>query len=196
MMITIEDIRAIRQIAGNIQEDRVNIYIREAELLDLEPVIGAELYEKLSNVGQIMVNVGGTEYELMDETGVNGILVCDENELPLNEYKLLNGGYYEDDNGVKHRFEGIRKALAYFAFARFVRNHQAQVTPFGVVTKIGDDSQALDSRGVASISNDAYKIASSYIDDAMRFWAIVTDCRKKSITGANTHRKKFIAVGD
>ena len=46
MIIDINDIRAVRQIAGNVDEERVNIYIREAELLDLEPVIGADLYEK------------------------------------------------------------------------------------------------------------------------------------------------------
>ena len=87
MIITIDDIRKIRQIAGNINADRVNIYIREAELLDIEPVIGAELYEKLTNIGEIVLDDENTQ--LLDETGDNAIIVADENDLPLNEYKLL-----------------------------------------------------------------------------------------------------------
>ena len=49
MLITVDDIRKIRHIAKNIDPERVNIYIREAEMLDLMPRIGAEFYQKLSN---------------------------------------------------------------------------------------------------------------------------------------------------
>ena len=67
MIIDINDIRAVRQIAGNVDEERVNIYIREAELLDLEPVIGADLYEKLTNIGTIVLDDAQTQ--LQDEDG-------------------------------------------------------------------------------------------------------------------------------
>lgn len=195
MMITIDDIRAIRQIAGNVNEERVNIYIREAELLDIEPVIGADLYEKLTNIGEIVLPDGETE--ILDETGDNSIIVADENELPLNEYKLLNGGYYEDGSGVKHRFEGIKKALAYFAYARFVRNHGTQVTPFGVVNKLGDESQNADARSIAAVSADARKIGENWLNESMKFWRIVEDCRcSRSITGARQHRRRFVPIGD
>lgn len=195
MMITINDIRAIRQVAANVSEDRVNIYIREAELLDIEPVIGAQLYETLTNVGNIALDEVGTQ--LLDETGQNYITIRDENELPLNEYKLLNGGYYEDEDGVRHRFEGIRKALAYFAYARFVRNHGTQVTPFGVVNKLGDESQNADSRSIAAVSADARRIGEMWLDESMKFWHIVEDCRcKNSVSGARTHRRRFLPIGD
>lgn len=191
-MITIDDIRQVRQIAANIKDERVEIYIREAELLDIEPVIGAELYEQLTNVGEIVLDEDNTA--LLDETGDNAIVVADENELPLNEYKLLNGGYYQDCNGVKHRFVGIKTALAYFAYARFVRNHSTAVTPFGVVNKLGDESSNADSRTIAAVSADARRIGESYLADAMKFWRIVEDCRCK--TGIRTHRRRFVPIGD
>ena len=192
MMITVEDIRKIRQIAGNIKEDRVNIYIHEAELLDIAPVIGAELYEKLRNIGEITLDDAGTR--LLDETGENAIIVADKNELPLNEYKLLNGGYYEDNNGVKCRFEGVKTALAYFAYARFIRNHPVAVTPFGVVSKLGDESSNADARTVAAVSADARRIGEMYLTEAMRFWGIVESCRSNK--GVQTHRRRFIPIGD
>lgn len=191
-MITIDDIRQVRQIAANIKDERVEIYIREAELLDIEPVIGAELYEQLTNVGEIVLDEDNTA--LLDETGDNAIVVADENELPLNEYKLLNGGYYQDCAGVKHRFVGIKTALAYFAYARFVRNHSTAVTPFGVVNKLGDESSNADSRTIAAVSADARRIGESYLADAMKFWRIVEDCRCK--TGIRTHRRRFVPIGD
>ena len=192
MIITIDDIRKIRQIAGNINADRVNIYIREAELLDIEPVIGAELYEKLTNIGEIVLDDENTQ--LLDETGDNAIIVADENDLPLNEYKLLCGGYYEDCGGVKHRFEGIKTALAYFAYARFVRNHSTAVTPFGVVNKLGDESSNADSRQIAAVSADARRIGENYLTEAMKFWSIVESCRCRK--NVRTHRRRFVPVGD
>lgn len=193
MIITIEDIRKIRQIAGNIKEDRVDIYIREAELLDIVPVIGAELYERVRCIGTITLDDAGTQ--LLDETGDNAIITADENELPLNEYKLLNGGYYEDCHGVKCRFEGVKAAEAYFAYARFVRNHPVAVTPFGVVNKLGDESSQADSRTVAAVSADARRIGEMYLTEAMRFWSIVEQCRCRKGT-ARTHRRRFVPIGD
>ena len=37
MIITVEDIRKVRDIARNIDEERVNVFIREAEVLDIIP---------------------------------------------------------------------------------------------------------------------------------------------------------------
>jgi len=194
MIISIEDIRAIRQIAANINEDRVNIYINEAELLDLQPVIGADLYEKLRNIGTIVLDEEQTK--LLDENGEHEIILQYEEDLPINEYKLLNGGYYTDNCGVRHRFEGIKKALAYFAYARFVRNHSTHVTPFGVVQKLGDDSNPADARNIAAISADARKIGEDYLAHAMKFWHCVESARAHAAAAERPRKKKFIAIGD
>lgn len=168
MIITVNDIRAYRQIAKNIDDARVEIYIREAQSLDVLPAFGAEVFDRLTA-------------EEPDPA------------LTEDEQLLLSGGTYEED-GVLRRFEGLKAALAYLAYARFVRNHQLNVTPFGVVYKDGDESSTTDIRAVAAASKDAERIGQAYLAGAVAFW--------KSRTGSGCcsrprgGRRRFIAIGD
>ena len=83
MLIDVEYIRRFRPIARNIADDRVGVYIREAERLDVMPVIGAELYERFSQLGRIVVDEQGRE--LLDEQGVR-IRALYEGDLPTEEF--------------------------------------------------------------------------------------------------------------
>lgn len=191
MLITIDDIRKIRQIAKNIDPERVNIYIREAELLDLLPRIGAEFYQKLSNIGPIVLEKCRTKLQTED-----GEDIATENEydLPVNEWKFLNGGYYWTKDGEKRRFEGVRAALCYYAYARFIRSHSLQTTPYGVVNKTGDDSSNVDIKTVAAMSEEARKIAEEYLSQSLMFWNEVK--KKDDIeTGKARPRRKFVPIG-
>lgn len=167
MIITVNDIRTYRQVARNIDDSRVEIYIREAESLDILPAIGAEEYDRLSA-------------ETPDPA------------LSDDEQLLLSGGTYEDEAGVKRRFEGLKAALAYFAYARFVRNHQLNVTPFGVVYKDGDESTQTDTRAIAAASKDAERIGQEYLAGAVAFW------KSRSGSGCNgrpaPRRHRFVPI--
>ena len=191
MLITVDDIRKIRQIARNIDPERVNIYIREAELLDLLPRIGAEFYQRLNDIGPIVLEKCRTALQTED-----GEMIATENEydLPVNEWKFLNGGYYRTCDGEKRHFEGVRTALCYYAYARFIRNHSLQTTPFGVVTKDGDESSSVDRHTVAAMSAEARKIADEYLSQCLMFW---DEVRKKGdiSTGKAKRRRKFVPIG-
>lgn len=191
MLITVDDIRKIRQIAKNIDTERVNIYIREAEMLDLMPLIGAEFYQKLSNLGPIVLEKCRKTLQTED-----GEIIATENEydLPINEWKFLNGGYYLTCDGEKRHCEGIRTALCYYAYARFIRSHSLQTTPFGVVTKTGDESSSVDMHTVAAMSSEARKIADEYLSQCLMFW---DEVKKKGdiSTGKAKRRRKFIPIG-
>lgn len=191
MIIDVEYIRKYRPIARNIADDRVEIYINEAERLDILPAIGAELYQRYTQLGIITVDRTGTRLE--DEAGT-GITSLEEGDLPTEEFKFLNGGYYTDENGCKQHFEGLKTAIAYLAYGRFVRNHSTNVTPYGVVTKIGEDSTPADARSIASVSADATRIGQEYLADALRYWKCVganaDGCCKKEPAA----RKKFICI--
>lgn len=191
MLITVDDIRKIRQIAKNIDQERVNIYIREAEMLDLMPRIGAEFYQKLSNLGPIVLEKCRKTLQTED-----GEIIATENEydLPINEWKFLNGGYYLTCDGEKRHCEGIRTALCYYAYARFIRSHSLQTTPFGVVTKTGDESSSVDMHTVAAMSSEARKIADEYLSQCLMFW---DEVKKKGdiSTGKAKRRRKFIPIG-
>ncbi|MDE6500140.1 MAG: hypothetical protein K2K83_05490 [Rikenella sp.] len=190
MIIDAEYIRRYRPLARNIADERVAIYIDEAEKLDLLPAIGAELYQRFASLGQIAVDDCGAP--LSDEEGTP-IYALREGDLPTAEHKLLNGGYYTDGSGCKHQFEGLRTALAYLAYGRFVRNHAASVTPYGVVTKLGEDSTPADARTVASVASDATRIGQEHLAAALRYWqstgADGEECRK-----APAARRKIVCI--
>lgn len=164
MIITVNDIRAVRPMAQNLDDNRVEMYIREAEILDVVPAITAEVYEVL-------------------DAGEN---------LTAEEQMMLNGGYYDAGCG-KRMFEGIKVATAYLAYARFLRNNQVNVTPYGVVAKIGEESSSTEYGLVASRAAEAENIGRALLADAMRYWSSVTDacaCGKAQRT-----KRKFVAIG-
>jgi len=142
MLITVNDIRAYRAIATNIDDARVNTFIAEAEQLDILPAVGAAEYARLA-AGQ---------------------------GLSPDETALLNGGYYVNYAGVEEHQNGVKAALSYLAYARFIRCHGVNITPFGVVVKSADDSQPASQQVVSAAAKDAEQIGREYLAQAVRFW--------------------------
>lgn len=200
MLIDITDIQKIRSVASNIDLEKVNNYIREAERLDLIPVITYDLYKRLERGDEAVIEVE------VDKYGI-AVLLADEDDTLITveatktsaEELMLDGGEYYDRCGNVKYIEGVKVALAYFAYARMVRNHQVAVTPFGVVSKMGDDSNPTDARMLASVAADAVNIATAMLRRCAEFWLQVEECRglhimRKSLAGNG--KKKFIAIGD
>lgn len=195
MLITIDDIRAVRPVAGNINPDRVNIYIREAEMLDLAPAIGPSLYATLSLAGDIPC-----ADDLAPVMDARGNLVRErtpESQLTPEARTLLEGGLWTDGDGCRRSTQGIRVALAYYAYARLVRNHSVSVTSYGVVTKMGDESNPATDRTIAEVAADARKIGDQVLTEALAYWSSVTACACKDCKPqSDGKRRKFIAIGD
>lgn len=183
MIISPNYIRRFRQIAHNIDRARIDVYIAEATELDIVPRIGAELAQKYDALGDYVID------DLPEVTGDES----DLHGLTPEEYTLLVGGYYDGGCGVEHT-RGVRDALAYYAYARFVRNHPVQVTPLGVVTKTGDNSEPVQQQTIAAVASDARKIGDAIMGGAIEYWKTVTvgSCCKNG----GGWRRKFVAVGD
>lgn len=164
MIITMEDIQRVRPLANNLCEAKVEIYIREAEHLDVLPILGAALYARLDQ------GEGLTEQEMT----------------------LLEGGEYNADCGGVRHIQGVKVALAYFAYARLVRNNQVNVTPYGVVTKVGDESNPTEYRTVAAVCADAQNIGEALLAEAMRYWREVDGV---CACGTQRAKRKFVAIG-
>lgn len=192
MIINITTIQKYRPMAANIKPEAINVYIRESEQLDILPAIGAELYRRYSQLGEVDVDV---DVQLQDEKG-NRIYILEEGELPTEEYKLLNGGFYTDCTGQVRRFEGLKAAHAYLAYARFVRNHSTQVTPFGVVQKMGDDSNAASDRNIAAVCKDAERIGTAHLQEAVSYWKDWHIQHGQTAQKPAPRRKRFTAIGD
>lgn len=192
MIINITTIQKYRPMAANIKPEAINVYIRESEQLDILPAIGAELYRRYSQLGEVDVDV---DVQLQDEKG-NRIYILEEGELPTEEYKLLNGGFYTDCTGQVRRFEGLKAAHAYLAYARFVRNHSTQVTPFGIVQKMGDDSNAASDRNIAAVCKDAERIGTAHLQEAVAYWKDWHIQHGQTAQKPAPRRKRFTAIGD
>lgn len=200
MLIGVKDIQDIRSVANNIDPKKVEIYIAEAEMLDLIPIIGMELYNRLeSGEGVIVVGIDefGVPQLLADEEG-NPIVEM-ENRTTAEELMLNGGKFFGRCCGKLQRIDGLKKALAYFAYARLVRNHQVAVTPFGVVSKMGDDSSPTDARTVAATANDARNIGLAIVERCMRYWAMVEKIYCFSVARnpfKSNGKRRFIAIGE
>lgn len=181
MFITSDHIRKYRQVARNITEERVEIYIREAMSFDLLPVVGAALMQKFNAL----------DAEALD----NSTLDNSSAELGLTpeEYIYLMGGVWTDAQGGEHRQNGIRQAACYFAYARFVRNHATQTTPFGIVVKEGEESHPATQQMIAAVSRDAQVIGEQILRDATDYWRHVLSDSK---TQPRRRQHRFVAIGD
>ncbi len=180
MFITSDNIRKYRQVARNITEERIEIYIREAISFDLLPVVGAALMQKYDAISAKALDSSDIEH-------------CAELGLTREEYIYLMGGYWTDEQGVEHGQNGIRSAACYFAYARFIRNHATQTTPFGIVVKEGEESQPATPQMIAAVSRDAQVIGEQILRDATDYWRHV--CTGN--TGEPKRRQRhFVAIGD
>lgn len=92
-------------------------------------------------------------------------------DLQENQYKyaeLLDGGVYECKCG-RFTFSGLRKALAYYSYARLVKQGDSNVTRFGFVVKESEHSHRPDYREKVAAYNDAFSVADTYMKECLRY---------------------------
>lgn len=140
--------------------------IEEAELLDVKPKIGDELFMRLRTHDQFDV--------------------------------LLDGGEYVDGCGNSRHFVGLRRALAYYVWARLVKSSVNHLTRFGFVQKRDEYSQATEYRERQTAYNDAFAVADGYMKACLAYIRakpeIFADYTLKGKVRAN--RTKFKILGD
>lgn len=136
-----------RKMSVHIDKDKIDSFIREAENMDLKPVIGDALL-----------------YAVKKDS---------ERYAPL-----LMGGLYETPQGELKSFEGLKSALAYFTFARFVRNGDGNVTRSGFMVKDNEHSARASETEKERAYNDAKSIAERYLSECMEFVKQNEECAK------------------
>jgi len=173
MIITPQDIRSVRPIAENVNDEKRLIpYIEECENLFLIPKLGAKQFKVI-------------------ETAISES-IKDPNPVELTEAitNLLNGCFYDEDN---RHCEGLKKAMGYLVYSRFVRNQNVNATAFGMVQKQGQFSEPVDYKTIIIIANDAEKIGLEYLKQCVEFLNFGKEKRDQR----NFKPKcKFKAIGD
>lgn len=136
-----------RKMSVHIDKDKIDSFIREAENMDLKPVMGDSLlYAVRRN--------------------------------PSEFAALLNGGMYKTASDEIRTFEGLKSALAYFTFARFVRNGDGNVTRSGFMVKDNEHSARASETEKERTYGDAKAIADRYLSECMEFVRADAVCRE------------------
>lgn len=133
----------------NIKPERLKVFIKKAQELDLKPFLGYALY-----------------YQLMAHCSDDGTIKQDS---PQPYKDLLNGCEYLDEYGRIVLYEGLAPALVYFTFARFIENDAIHYTATGPVIKQHDNGNSLSSPEITKLVQQQRSIANAYANDIERF---------------------------
>jgi len=119
-MITQNDFQGIGQVAIHPNLSKLDIAINEAVLFDLADLFGG-FANDIKNID--------TEIRTKPKSQIN------DYDLKIN---LIKGGTYIGCNDKEKQHLGVRKILAYYAYARYSILNSFNDTPSGNVAKSGD----------------------------------------------------------
>lgn len=110
---------------------------------------------------------------------------------------LLNGGEY-DDNGGKHIFAGLKRALAYYVWARCVKTGVGHLTRFGYVEKHDEHSAAIEYKQRQVAYNDAFATADGYMKECLDYMMAKPDIYPNYTQGGKTKANRVVykIIGD
>lgn len=121
-------------------EDIAARFIEEAEQNDIRPALGDALFLSL------MSGLSAPAYDA-----------------------LLNGGEYLDQCNAKRYFVGLKKTVAYYAYARIVKSGTHLLTRYNFGTKQDEYSRAAEFKERNQAYNDAFSIADHYMRDCLNY---------------------------
>jgi len=136
-------------ITVNIKPERLKVFIKKAQELDLKPFLGHALY-----------------YDFLSHFNGDGTL---QDDAPQPYKDLLNGTEYLDDYGHIVLYEGLAPTMVYFTFARFIENDAVHYTATGPVIKKHENGDALTSPEVVKLVQQQRSIANAYANDIEKF---------------------------
>jgi hypothetical protein len=136
-------------IAINIKPERLKVFIKKAQELDLKPFLGHSLY-----------------YDILSHFDDNGTL---KDDAPQAYKDLLNGSEYLDQYGHIVLYEGLAPTMVYFTFARFIENDAVHYTATGPVVKRHENGDPLSSPEIVKLVQQQRSIANAYANDVEKF---------------------------
>ncbi len=145
-LLQLSDFSAIREIGTNINEARLLPYIREAQHIDMQNFLGEELYYAF----------------LIDQT--------DTTDFGTAKYQnLWDGATYTPGSNTVY-CHGLKLMLLYLSYSRFLKNHDLNVTSYGVrILSDGGLSEKDQRTQVMTKSREAYSTGLVYQKECARF---------------------------
>jgi len=145
LWIARSDLADFRDISSNIADAKIEIYIREAQSVEIRNFLGDETYTLMQSDYS-----GGT--------------------FPTQKWlDLWEGVDYTRDDGATVRFNGLGTACVYWSYARFLIGQQTNVSRFGVQSLQDDISEDIPAGAVRTRVNEARGMAIKYQKDAENY---------------------------
>lgn len=138
-IITLSDINALARTC-HADESIAASLIAEAERQDIKPKIGDALYLQITR-----------------------------DDVPAAYDTLLDGGEWQQRDGTVRYLTGLRTALAYYAYARIIRDGNIQSTRFGAVIKTEDNSAESERAERQRQYREAFTTADGYMSEVMEY---------------------------
>jgi hypothetical protein len=145
LIVTRERLSAYRPISKNIPQERVEVFINEAQILDLMPILGQALY-----------------YDFISKVFVPA------DPMYAAYQSLLNGGTWTV-NGVTKQHYGLEPIVCYYALSRLTKNNQINLTSYGVTSKVNDRSEPIEAVQLSYHVKELQSIAVGYQDMTICF---------------------------
>ncbi len=131
-IITVNEFKLLKDVGKEkVDENKINKIIDEAQMTELKEVLGNDFYF------DVLSNLDNPDYQV-----------------------LLSGGTFAYKD-INYHQEGLKSLLADYVMAKFVIQNNINFTPFGVVTKIHQDSQPVERNSLKDMSTQQYQFASA-----------------------------------
>jgi hypothetical protein len=147
LLITKEDFSDFRDISKNITDEKINIFIRESQLIEIRSFLGAELYLDLQ-----------LDYVELTKVFTDPLLSA-----------LWYGEDYTNTAGKDVRFNGYANSLVYFTYGRFLLQQQLNVSRFGLESIQDTISEDAPVAQIRTKAKEALSVAIQYQKDTEAF---------------------------
>ena len=136
-------------IAANVKPERIKVFVKKAQDLDLKPFLGYALY-----------------YDFIQYFNTDGTINVDA---PQHYKDLFNGSEYLDKFGHIVLYEGLAPTLAYFTFARFIEADAVHYTATGPVLKHHDNSDPVPPAYIVKLVQQQRSVANAHANEVEKF---------------------------
>lgn len=167
-LLSVDEFKELtRPVSVHIDDDEVTAYIRESEDASIIPAVGYAVCKRLAE-GE----------DLSDADKV-----------------LLDGGEWTDGKGVEYYCNGLKKATAYFAYARMVRSDGAILARTGFMSHGDEYSRHIEDVEKRKRYNDIMTMAEAYLSEVLMYYWRTTEegAEVRKIRGS---RARIKAIGE
>lgn len=125
-------------------------------------------YARPCNADEEIIERAIEEAELLDIKPALGDKLFNKLQNSVTFSRLMEGGEYEAC-GETRTFAGLKRTLAYYAWARLINSATHHLTRFGYVIKSDDYSRSADLRERQQAVGDATAIANAFMHECLRY---------------------------